>query len=452
MKNKLLLILILSTLNLSAQKYDFDKYRYRVNGYRTLNFSGELRGSSYFQLDPDIFSNSNQNRGTGNLGGSYSRFKNSQNHVKNTHAQLTFLLDNIASVNSNSMRLINANCNLSTEDLFYRGNKFFSNRMGFYGNFSQLKQDADQNLITNQIRNTGNIFYETGTGEGRLEYISDPVLANFILKDMRQKGVIENFTPEQIELLAQKISQIQSIRMMDYRYRLIDQINMLDSFLKQEVVKDKFNATYFTTLYDNWLYANRFQRFSGHRNEMFIGDRIGTYSLKQKFETDSSYAQNQLTNQMYIVFEHVSEKAIKLTYQKSRNLRIEMNRNRGTYDNGFGVYKNKATQFTVNLKENFGWYPNTRTFLSTGINTQAVYQFNSSFHDPTNPGSWRKNNDQLTLTISPGINLYYFFSPKLSLNANAANNLIFYKFFSPGSEGQFYSNNNFNVRINYTLL
>lgn len=452
MQNKLLLLLILNTLNLSAQKYDFNTYRYRVNGYRLLNFNGELRGSSNFQLDPDFFSNTNQSRGTGNLGGFYSRFKNSQNHVKNIQAQYTFLLDNNASSLNNSMRLINSNFNLSTEDLFYRGNKFFSNRTGIYGNFSQLKQDADQNLITRQSRNTGNIFYETGTGEGRLEYISDPILANFILKDMRKKGVIENFTPDQIELLAQKISQIQSIRMIDYRYRLIDQINMLDTFLKKEVVKENLNATYFTTLYDNWLYANRFQRFSGHRNEMFIGDRIGKYTLKQKFETDSSFTQNQLTNQMYIVFEHVSEKAIKLTFQKSRNLRLEMNRNRGSYDNGFGVYKNKATQFTVNFKENFGWYPNTRTFLSTGINTQVIYQFNSSFYDPTNPGTWRKNNDQLTFILSPGINLYYFFSPKLSMNAYAANNLIFYKFFSSGSEGQFYSNNNFNVRINYTLF
>lgn len=97
MQNKLLLLLILNTLNLSAQKYDFNTYRYRVNGYRLLNFNGELRGSSNFQLDPDFFSNTNQSRGTGNLGGFYSRFKNSQNHVKNIQAQYTFLLDNNAS-------------------------------------------------------------------------------------------------------------------------------------------------------------------------------------------------------------------------------------------------------------------------------------------------------------------------------------------------------------------
>jgi hypothetical protein len=452
MKNLFLLVLSICTLNLSAQKYDFKNYRYRVNGYKILSFTGDLRGSSYFQIEPDVFNNYNNSRSTGNIGSYYSRFRNSEKHIKNTASQINILMDNNISSISSKKRSFNTNFNITTEDLFYRGNKFFSNRVGIYGDVSTLRQDADQELLTNQNRLSGNLRYEVGTGEGRLEYITDPILANFILKDLRQKGVIENFTPEQIESFGKKISQIQSIRMIDYRYRIIDQINMLDTFLKNEIVNGSSSATYFTTLYDNWLYSNRFQRFSGKRNEMLIGNRIGNYRSKQQFETDSNYNQYQFTNEMYIAFEHISEKAIKLSFQKSRTLRAEILRNFANYESSLNSFKNKGTQFNVNFREYFGWYPNTRTFLSTGISTQANYVFNTSFKNQSNPGSWLKNDDMLMLTLSPGINIFYFFSPRLSLNASATHNLNYYKYFVSGSESSLFNNNNFNVRINFTLF
>jgi hypothetical protein len=388
----------------------------------------------------------------GLFNGNYSRFINTEKHMKN----LSYGLDMSGSLknsnyqnNARSFNLSNVHFNL--DDYFYKGNSFLVNRCYLSGSFNVNEVDPTQPIQKQRDYNLKG-QYEIGIGKGRLEYISDPVLANFILKDMKKKEIIDSYSPNQVESFGNKISQILSIRMIDYRFRMIDQISMLDSFLSKEVINQKSNAIYFTSLYDNWLYANRFQRFSGQRNEFLIGNNVWDNNSRQKFKSDSIQNRNYFYNTFYLAYQYSSENPVRLAFQRSRIFRAEIRKENSATDYSlvYSSYKNKSYQINLAFTEGIGWYPNTRTYLSTSVKTQVNYQFK---HSLTRTG-WLDYNlgDILTASLSPNANLYYFFSPRFKLNASASLDLNYFKFWNQSSNTYFNLGTSFNAGISYVFF
>ncbi len=445
MKYKILLILITSVSITKAQDYDFKNYKYRVNGYKALSFNSSINAGLNSSFNVDY----SQKGGGMELDGFYSRFKNTEKHIKNISGGLK-VDGNLSKMTGNNLRNFNlSDIQLNNDDYYYRGNLFLVSRLSIEGGYNSRTADNPQPVKKERNYDVHG-QYEIGLGKGRLEYISDPVMANFILKDMKNKGIINTYSSEQVESFGKKISQILSIRMIDYRFRMIDQIAMLDSFLSKEITNQKSNALYFTTLYDNWLYANRFQRFAGKRHEFLVGDKALNYNYHQEFDSNATQNRNNFFNTAYLAYQYSSEIPLKLTLQKGRTFRVELRRSNSIEDNNSQSYSYKYYHANLYFSEGIGWYPNTRTYLHSGMIVQANYQFKQGLEGP---GSKKRySSDILGAATGPYANLYYFFSPRFRLNASGSIRLNYNKYLAYNMEPDFYISCSVYAGIAYVLF
>ena len=70
-------------------------------------------------------------------------------------------------------------------------------------------------------------------------------MAAFILKDLQQKAGIGALTNAQVEAIGNGITTIRNTRFIDFRFRLIDQLKMLDSMVQANGVKSTKNLSLF---------------------------------------------------------------------------------------------------------------------------------------------------------------------------------------------------------------
>ena len=179
MKYKLLLILIASATITAAQDYDFKNYRYRVNGYKAMSLNSDLRGKSYSYIgSPKYYSISNNLRVDLN----YNRFTNSEKHIKNIYYGISMngMISNSEN-GRNSSQVSNGYGGL--ENFVYKNNLFRVSRAMANAAFNIDKKNPLKLIPEHSFFLIGG-QYEIGKGEGRLENVTDPVMANFILNDM----------------------------------------------------------------------------------------------------------------------------------------------------------------------------------------------------------------------------------------------------------------------------
>ncbi len=479
LKTLALATLFISAIKIKSQtNYDFNSYKYRVKIYQYK--TGYFNSSSYNNLQGKANKYSGNTSwekgysytGTQNsIAGGYDfyRFINTEekqrvistvsslslNHSSSRDFNSTFLHDYSvysSAYSSGSVNLTGRN---------YKGKKF-----QYFQVNTSLSVNGINNINPGQNANRSkraggsysfNIKY--GFGTGRLELISDPVFAAFWLDDMKNKGVVDEYNANDIEALAKTITQIRNTRIIDFRFRTIDQIKMYDSFFMARGLISKTDAAYYTTIYDHYLYANNFSRYSGKRNTWY---GLGKSFINYNFEKTSNPSSIQNINSNNSDFEagigflHEKEKALNLHKQQINRTNVELVFNYSTYD-----FKNEITDTSLyiihNQNERQNFYVYASQFFGRGhyFNTRSYLEYG------TNVGLYL--NQELTprLDILPQIgfnlNYYYWFSPNLQLaiqgNINSINELNIYgKNFSQKAGITGSVQPNFNLRLNYTVF
>jgi hypothetical protein len=362
-----------------------------------IDFSGEGTG---YQKQTSII---------GNIRFNYQSIKN------NKHIQSRHNLFNYNHFNYNEAEEQNLFTNTFSTRL--RNNytrRAYFNKSVFFG----INDFSSFSLNSNYINNAGlvqtNVFTQLiinpgiSIGVGRVEFINYARKSEDISRMLQKSKIFKTeLNPKQKTQLANKVAMIQNRRFFDTRLNRMYQIESIDSVLQSMNLVSDYSMKYFTELSDAFLYSFNKQRLSGDRLEFIINNRLHLDDLKNMTYAAISY---ELYLPTSYKIQHDFEGALVGAYTAKNNLSTDQ------------------TDVYVNYVYRFGFYPNTRTYISANIR-----------------GS--KNILQPDYSFNTGLQLSYYISPKFRINLYG----IYTK--SEGSSFQSYSNilyNDFNIDENIT--
>ena len=448
MKKIIVALSLLVTIVLDAQEFDLNKYKYRYQRYQSAQINFNFNGNNTYRMDRSTYFNPRNNTPKSH----YNTDKNNFNYSSRipfyfTRTINTEKLQQVQSLNfstdfganneiRNHSKNISANIEYSIDNRFYKDKNFYELNLYLYSYTSYNTDFVRLSYFNTDQRSnnsSGNFNISVGKGRGRLEYVTDAVTAMFLLQDLKKKAGIGNYTKEQIAAIAKGITRINTTRFIDFRYRLIDQLTLLDSTLKETGIVPTKAIQYFTSINDNWLYANRFQRMSGSRWSVNCeANGISNYyhSRSKASDTATLITRYYQTNNLYngISLNYAWSKQMGLKVQNSLTASIKSGYNFITqqysyvYDNA-SVFdeKTKPDYFktTLNLEYAYLYQPNTRTYLTFVLNGNIA--FNNSLYGNRVKNIDNSTYDLLQVKLSPGLNFFKFISPHLyyTFNTNA---------------------------------
>ena len=385
-----------------AQEYDLNQYQYRFQKYQYAESEFNLVGNGSITVAKSDYLNGasardNDLRGF-NSGGSitHGRLVNTQklqlerNASFNTNGGWQHSGSSFESTGQNKYISTSKNRNFlfdfsSNQSMrFYNENNNFNLLIigldGFHSNFKKRNSGSNSTVQKNNVNEITNRL-GLGRGFGRLEYVSDAVTAQFILQDLKQKaGDNSELSNEQIESLARGVTTTRNTRFLDRRFRLIDQIEMLDSFVQLSGVKSSNSLRYYTSLYDNWLYATKLNRTSGKRLSIYaLTETKLSKSIRsnENSPTNRDESKGRISNNLTSLnIDYIISKQLNFQNQRSfkatafTTLSHSTNYNKYEIINSPNPVSSTETKtklddlsYNINLEFEHLYQPNSRTFL-----------------------------------------------------------------------------------------
>lgn len=246
-------------------------------------------------------------------------------------------------------------------------------------------------------------------GKGRIERVEDARQAIYILQDLAKRNLLtRTLTDDEVIRFAELISIVKNQRFFDARLHTIDEITAVDSFLVAGGLLASQGAAYFTTLYDNWQYGDRFQRKSGQELYGGVAPLLGYErhtAAGYPDEKDFSAGAQALAAWEY-------EKPRNLYWQHSAHVRIDGGYR---YDNLRFRDSQCYDNYWAALDGAFAWgyYPNTRT----NVNLTIAEQLRNDWETPRAEELGDRRTFGSLTTAS--VDMYYYFSPQVRLALNA---------------------------------
>lgn len=441
MKNTFLAIAFMATVNLFSQNYDLNNYKYRFQKWRLsgINFlmsgnhnqfltqsSTKYNDTSGILTDVQDESSYNNHSFALQMPLFFELNINTERLQQTQRFQYSLDLKRDKNID-NKIWDFDQNLSYNNTSRLYKGNKFTQITFNTQNSFSTESNRSTFNSSEYRFSRNYYLNYSAsiGIGKGRLEYVSDAVAAIFLLNDLKSKTAAGTFSNEQIDELAKGITDIRNRRYMDFRFRLIDQLSMLDSVVSTIGIKSEKNIRYFTTLSDNWLYAARFARFSGKLWAVsVVNEGINKNSYYRYESGDTLLQPNWIYNNRYsfnginLEYRHSKQHGLKIQHSYGFSLKSGINFNTNQQRSDIYNWKNKSDdlQNIFNPYYSFLFQPDSRTFIDFGINVFATYEWDLIGLRISNPQNLKRNT--INLGISPGLKLFRFVSPRLYFNAD----------------------------------
>jgi len=310
---------------------------------------------------------------------------------------------------------------------------------------ANASQETKVKDFDNSIRGTFLI------GKGRIEQVQDARVALYLLDDLttlnREKRPVSD---EDVNDLSQLITRMKYKRFFDDRLRKIAEITAIDSFMQQKGIVSNANATYFTSLNDNWAYANNPIRENGHR--LFTGlEASFGYSYHYEYLKSGIPADliRETTNkdkmaELIMVLGYSYEKPTSRRWQNFANIKgtagihqyyqNHISRTDPTPETETNLYTEAAPAIKLTGDCGFGYYPNSRTWLS------FRWWLNSSWEKKMEGATKAEKTDlqnNFNINTGPQLYAYYYLSEKLrlSFSYNGQFNFDNYKYTSDIPEG-----------------
>ena len=446
----IMLIAVLAVKTSNAQDSTFKLSDYKNPNYLyqrlDLNF-GLNNGLSHFSTRSISSTSYSFNSGAG---AGYSRYKNSpkiqaEKHIlfgagvsSSTNTQNSddeSYSPNSQETNKKSLNHFE-NLDISALARFYNGKKQYfevgGTIIGTNTGISEFYKYLGNDTIHEQNKKTDNqlILNISGdflVGTGRIEQVQDARLAMYILDDLQKLNREKRLaSSEDVIALAREITLLKYKRFFDNRLRKIAEITAIDSFLQKNGIAGATDATYFTSITDNWAYANNPIRYSGRRIYTGIEANYGYNYHFSKHEdivpANGSYEQKfKYTNTGFFLVGGVAyEKPVSLKWQNSANARIGVGIKQQLTDIQSYNLEEKRTSYVGSIPSlilsadyGFGYYPNSRTWLT-------VKWWLMSGWDKQLTGDTRENKkdfvNSLKASTGPQVNAYFYLSEKLRLS------------------------------------
>jgi hypothetical protein len=256
--------------------------------------------------------------------------------------------------------------------------------------------------------------------------------------------------------LAKAISRIKSERFFDSRLRKIKELQVIDSFLVVNNLISSHDISYFAVLNDQWDYASGPSRAAGFEVSAGINDKV-TFNKdhNRSFSSGSNSSNNFIYTNTFEAGLFLSikyAKPVNLYWQSSLSLVTSINReytrDPKQKDNQTSNYETNI--FNTDLSYSLQYLPNSRT--SIALNLATSWQTSSANMKTADSEPVNLKNTGYELVFQPGIQIYYYFSPRLrcQLNPYLAIRKYNHELKSENSNPINYENYNYNEK-NVTL-
>lgn len=430
---------------LLGQFSDFDLSKYKLPDIKTnrldLNFSLNENGSNIFsQYSRLDTTETKQNYLKGSMNLSYYNFRNSEKYQGNFLINASFIPE-IYKYSRNE--LISKYDKINTDFLVRSNNIFFNQDMNFLEvnptlSYSSVNDRNHQDISSISFRDDNvaeiatNISIPVSVGHGRIEPVEDARLAIYIIEELSKAGKISSKPTDDVIIeMAKQISKIKRKRFLDSRIRKIEELQVIDSFLVANKIISSYDINYFSVLNDQWDYASGPQRQSGFAISAGFDDNlsISKYYNETFHDTNVPSRSNSKKN-IYALGGFINlryAKPINLYWQTSATFEtsynIEFTKDPDEKDSEINNYRTNV--FKTDLNYSLQFIPNSRT--SIGFYVQGEYSNSKGERTLLNidPVDFDYKSNQLTL--SPGIQLYYYISPQLRIQVNSSFHLQNFK-------------------------
>ena len=412
-----LFLLVASTFAAWGQEYkDYDLSQYRLPDItrNELDFSVNSEGDfTNYKMDGKEERTRYGNIG-GNLDVTFNRYRNAQRFrgTQRAGVQLSGGYSRDVAGAKNRNYLVGLSYDNSSrfygddyEGLFFETGGLAAFSIADGKNYGEVERE------TKNTQKNFSISIPLRVGKGRIERVEDARQAIYILENLAKRKVLNRtLTDEEIYEFAQVISTVKNKRFFDARLRLIDEVTAVDSFLVQSGALATNGASYFTTLYDYWMYGDLFERKSGTE----ISGGITPGFEFAKYEEAIAYDSKRLSPAIVADVRLDYEKPMNLYWQNSAMVRLYGGYEYLHYDyeSGAGL-DSKLNNYNANLnaRYGFGYYPNSRTNINLGV--EELLSWNKLANKDADLGS----DSYVGTHTSLYLDLYYYFSPQLRLAA-----------------------------------
>jgi len=302
------------------------------------------------------------------------------------------------------------------QNLFYFSDKKFIGVSGFANFQSQpLDNQSGENGFSDQYYHI-NLTPYLSIGKGRIQPVQSARKAIDILHALQKCQRLGIFPDTfMIDSLARVANRIVYKRFYDNRFKEIYQLEQLDHAIQDMGLVDTADIVYFAHLNDIWNYAYDFNRGSGVRYEggliPLFNYTYGTTEIQQDGE-DNSSQKTILDYGLYGFFSFNRMKPINYAWQSNLmiDLTLGINRREGstkTNSEEDEIYEYDYTNLksVLNASWQFGYFPNTRTFM--GLTPYAAVSFTSDTDF---------SNDTFGFNAGILLSAYYYVSPRLRLS------------------------------------
>ncbi len=389
---------LLSIQNLQAQSKTFNLADYKNPKYfyqsLDLNFglNSELsvqNSKSNFSISSDAYSLNSS------MGANYTSYVNSEASQGEKHINFNFGLGSSGSDNSFLDNYTNAKDKNKTfshqEGVTFMGlhraynqkQQYFETQgsleMNYHGNSdhgTNNSSGAEQETKSTLKRFISNITGGLRVGTGRIEQVQDARLALYLLDDLqllnREKRAV---THGDVIALAQLITNLKYKRFFDSRLRTIAEITAIDSFMQKNGLAGSTDAAYFTSINDNWNFANNPIRNNGHRLYAGVDASLGynyLNNINHKIQPQDSKTENTVTDKtigLFLVAGYDYEKPVNLKWQNSADLSAkfgmlqQLQHSKLSFDTS-SFYTEAIPSVQLSAGYGWGYYPNSRTWLT----------------------------------------------------------------------------------------
>lgn len=420
MKHQLFLLatvlLLQTTIFAQLDTFSIGNYVLPTVKYNSLDVSANLSGFSNtgdFSYNPAM--NSFLKRDfTSKIGGHFRKYSNSKQSQRSLSANVKLSSSTYGQETSRNdavrtSKEFGVSASLSsTNKFYYRKNRFFEIDAHFAVADNYRKRENNRNqLDLKWNRFTTDLSVPLLVGFGRIDDVTDSWQALQILSDFEGFGVLGK-QPEQDDILgfAQKISQLKENTILQSRKKRMEDMQVLDDYLRKNGLVEEMGSTYFTSLYDSWSYGiNSSRRLSGKAFSLGIIPGVNYRSEWMATDTAAIRQSQGLNLSLYAIAQYEYHKPINQKWQLDMNLKIAL----GPRYNFSKEYVNFDSN--VSAQAGLTYYPNARTVLRT-----SIYSRYNSNHYGLETG-W---NNSLEYSMSPRVKLGLYFNTRFqSMTGNS---------------------------------
>jgi hypothetical protein len=329
---------------------------------------------------------------------------------------------------------------INLAERFYNQNRYYFEvnavmNSSFDANFRDTKIQTDTTEYSsdfNQKEFGNSITASFLVGKGRIEQVQDARLALYLLDDLHKLNKDKRVaTDGEIIELAELITSLKYKRFFDDRLRKIAEITAIDSFMQKKGIAGMQDAGYFTSLNDNWIYANNPARSSGYRvftgieaNLLYNNDNAQTEVIVPSSELVKSTDTRTETG-LFLVAGLRSEKPLNLLWQRSAGIKGRLGMKQefksleefetALTDTTTKMYSESIPSINLTADWGYGFYPNSRTWLV--FDWELIGGFDQRKQGTTKEDKTGLQND-FYLYTGPDLSAYYYISEKIRLSLN----------------------------------